>query len=68
MTLESVRKFADVILKKNIPIHVLVNNGNNQIFFKSIETVGIWGDIHEAVLAQFCLLSHFFYANYICNR
>jgi short-subunit dehydrogenase len=29
MTLESVRKFADVILKKNIPIHVLVNNGKD---------------------------------------
>jgi hypothetical protein len=29
MTLESVRKFAEVILKKNIPIHVLVNNGND---------------------------------------
>ncbi len=29
MSLQSVRKFADVIIKKNIPIHVLVNNGGS---------------------------------------
>ena len=27
MSLQSVRKFADVIVNKDVPIHVLVNNG-----------------------------------------
>jgi hypothetical protein len=27
MSLDSVRKFADVIIRKAVPVHVLINNG-----------------------------------------
>ena len=41
MSLESVRQFANQILTKNMPIHVLLNNGNYISIFKHIYTIPI---------------------------